>query len=92
MKKAQFGCMHDAGRSRTAEVLSSRLGPSDVRAECAGSAPARKVRENGIDLSAVRARKLLPDMQLRAGRAVTPAAADSAARERLAAAGCVVAA
>ncbi len=62
-----------------AQAFFERLAPGDVRAESAGSSPARQVwpevveamYEVGIDLSDHKARKLLREMQLHADWPVT---------------------
>ena len=59
MKYVLFVCNHNAGRSQMAQAFFERLAPDDVRAESAGSSPARQVwpevvevmSEVGIDLS-----------------------------------------
>ena len=79
MKHVLFVCNHNAGRSQMAQAFFERLAPEDVRAESAGSTPARQVwpevveamREVGIDLAGRRPRKLLREMQLHADWAVT---------------------
>ena len=79
MKYVLFVCNHNAGRSQMAQAFFERLAPDDVRAESAGSNPARQVwpevveamREVGIDLTGRKPKKLLPEMQLHADWAVT---------------------
>ena len=79
MKHVLFVCTHNAGRSQMAEAFFNRSAPEDVRAESAGDAPRKQIwpevitvmREVGIDLSAKRPRKLLPEMQLHADWAIT---------------------
>jgi len=80
MKKVLFVCTHNAGRSQMAEALFNRLAPEDVRAESAGQEPRREgvwpavgevMREIGVDLSAKRPKRLMPEMQLHADWAVT---------------------
>jgi arsenate reductase len=69
-----FVCNHNAGRSQMAQAFFERLAPDDIRAESAGSSPARQVwpevvevmREVGIDLAGRKPRKLLREMQLHA--------------------------
>src|SRR3954454_901058 len=75
MKYVLFVCNHNAGRSQMAQAFFERDAPPDVRAESAGSEPARAVwpdvvevvREVGIDLADRRPKKLLREMQLHAG-------------------------
>ncbi len=79
MKHVLFVCNHNAGRSQMAQAFFERLAPDDLRAESAGSSPAREVwpevvevmREVGVDLAGRRPRKLLREMQLHADWAVT---------------------
>ncbi len=79
MKHVLFVCNHNAGRSQMAQAFFERHAPDDVRAESAGSSPARHVwpevveamREVGIDLSERKPKKLLREMQLQADWAVT---------------------
>jgi arsenate reductase len=79
MKHVLFVCTHNAGRSQMAEAFFNRSAPDDVRAESAGEGPGKEIwpevitamQEVGIDLSAKRPRKLLPEMQLHADWAVT---------------------
>jgi len=79
VKHVLFVCNHNAGRSQMAQAFFERYAPDDVRAESAGSSPAREVwpevveamRDVGIDLSARRPKKLLREHQLQADWAVT---------------------
>jgi arsenate reductase (thioredoxin) len=79
VKHVLFVCNHNAGRSQMAQAFFERLAPDDVRAEPAGSSPARQVwpevvevmSEVGIDLGDRIPRKLLREMQLHADWAVT---------------------
>ena len=79
MKHVLFVCNHNAGRSQMAQAFFERHAPDDVRAESAGSSPARQVwpvvveamREVGIDLAERKPKKLLREMQLQANWAVT---------------------
>ena len=79
MKNVLFVCNHNAGRSQMAQAFFERLAPDDVRAESAGSSPARQVwpevlevmREVGIELAERKPKKLLAEMQLHADWAVT---------------------
>ena len=85
MKYVLFVCNHNAGRSQIAEALFERHAPADVRAESAGSTPAKQVwpnvivamREIGIDLSDRRPKKLTTEMQLHADWAVTMGCGDA---------------
>jgi arsenate reductase (thioredoxin) len=80
-----FVCNHNAGRSQMAQAFFERHAPPDVRAESAGSRPAREVwpsvaeamLEVGIDLSGRRPRKLTVEMQLHADWAVTMGCGDA---------------
>jgi arsenate reductase len=80
-----FVCNHNAGRSQMAEAFFERDGPSDVRAESAGTEPAREVwppvieamREVGIDLAAHKPKRLTPEMQLHADWAITMGCGDA---------------
>ncbi len=84
MKYVLCGCTHNAGRSQMAQAFFERQAPADVRAESAGSEPAREVwpgvaevmREVGIDLTGRRPRKLRLEMQLHADWAVTMGCGD----------------
>jgi arsenate reductase len=79
MKYVLFVCNHNAGRSQMAQVFFELHAPADVRAESAGSDPAKQVwpevveamSEVGIDLSDSRPQKLTVEMQLHADWAVT---------------------
>ncbi len=79
MKHVLFVCNHNAGRSQMAQAFFERLAPDDLRAESAGSSPARHVwpevveamREVGIDLAKRKPKKLLAEMQLHADWAIT---------------------
>ncbi|MEZ5077526.1 MAG: arsenate reductase ArsC [Solirubrobacterales bacterium] len=85
MKYVLFVCNHNAGRSQMAAALFDRDAPADVRAESAGSEPAREVwpgvveamAEIGIDLAARKPRKLVREMQLHADWAVTMGCGDA---------------
>jgi len=85
MKYVLFVCNHNAGRSQMARAFFERDAPPDVRAESAGSEPARAVwpavievmREIGIDLSDRRPKKLLREMQPHADWAVTMGCGDA---------------
>lgn len=85
MKYVLFVCNHNAGRSQMAQAFFERHAPEDVRAESAGSDPARQVwptvvqvmAEVGIDLADRKPRKLLREMQLHADWAVTMGCGDA---------------
>ena len=85
MKYVLFVCNHNAGRSQMAQALFERHAPDDVRAESAGSDPAKQLwptvveamRELDIDLSGRRPRKLTVEMQLHADWAVTMGCGDA---------------
>ena len=84
MKYVLFVCTHNAGRSQMAQALFERYAPADVRAESAGSDPARQVwpdvvevmRELGIDLSRNKPKRLTVGMQLHADWTVTMGCGD----------------
>ena len=85
VKYVLFVCNHNAGRSQMAQAFFERHAPEDVRAESAGSTPARAVwpevvevmREVDIDLADRRPKRLLREMQLHADWAVTMACGDA---------------
>jgi protein-tyrosine-phosphatase len=85
LKHLLFVCIQNAGRSQMAQAFFERLGPEDVRAESAGSEPAREIwpevieamREVGIDLSGRGPKKLTTEMQLHADWAVTMGCGDA---------------
>jgi arsenate reductase (thioredoxin) len=85
MRYVLFVCNHNAGRSQMAEALFESHAPDDVRAESAGSAPAKQLWPNvvqamhelGIDLSDRRPRRLSVEMQLHADWAVTMGCGDA---------------
>jgi arsenate reductase (thioredoxin) len=85
MKHVLFVCNHNAGRSQMAQALFERHAPDDVRAESAGSTPAKQLwpnvveamREIGTDLSGRRPRRLTVEMQLHADWAVTMGCGDA---------------
>ncbi len=85
MKYVLFVCTHNAGRSQIAQALFERHGPDDIRAESAGSDPARQVwpavvevmEEIGIDLSGRNPKRLSVEMQLHADWAVTMGCGDA---------------
>jgi arsenate reductase len=84
MKHVLFVCNHNAGRSQMAQAFFERHAPADIRAESAGSEPARQVwptvveamAEVGIDLSGRKPRKLIRELQLHADWAVTMGCGD----------------
>jgi arsenate reductase (thioredoxin) len=85
VKYVLFVCNHNAGRSQMAQALFERHAPEDVRAESAGSEPAKQLwptvvqamRELDIDLSRRRPKKLTVEMQLHADWAVTMGCGDA---------------
>jgi arsenate reductase (thioredoxin) len=85
VKYVLFVCNHNAGRSQMAQALFERHAPDDVRAESAGSTPAKELwpnvveamREMDIDLAGRRPRKLTVEMQLHADWAVTMGCGDA---------------
>lgn len=85
MKYVLFVCNHNAGRSQMAQAFFECHAPADVRAESAGSNPARQIwpavaeamREVGIDLTGRRPTKLTTEMQLHADWAVTMGCGDA---------------
>ena len=84
MRYVLFVCTHNAGRSQMAQALFERYAPDDIRAESAGSDPARRVwpqvvevmRELDIDLSHNKPKRLSVEMQLHADWAVTMGCGD----------------
>lgn len=85
MRYVLFVCTHNAGRSQIARAFFDRDTPSDLRAESAGTQPARAVwptvveamAEVGLDVSGRRPQKLLVEMQLHADWAVTMGCGDA---------------
>ena len=85
MKYVLFVCNHNAGRSQMAQAFFERHAPGDIRAESAGSTPAREVwptvveamAEVGLDLSGRKPKRLLREMQLHADWAVTMGCGDA---------------
>lgn len=75
----------NAGRSQIAPAFSDRVALADVRAESAGTDPARMIwrevievmREPGIDVSGRKPKRLLCQMQLHADSAVTIGCGDA---------------
>jgi arsenate reductase len=80
-----YVCVHNAGRSQMAAVLTQRLGGDRVRVRSAGSAPGEHVhpvvveamREIGIDLGAEFPKLLTPDAVRAAGVVVTMGCGDA---------------
>ena len=71
MKTVIFACVHNAGRSQMAAAFFNKLAdPSKARALSAGTTPGNRVhrevvavmREEGIDLSRARPRKLTTEL------------------------------
>jgi protein-tyrosine-phosphatase len=85
MKRVLFVCNHNAGRSQIAQAFFDRHAPDDIRAESAGTSPARRVwpevveamAEVGIDLSRRRPTRLTREMQLHADWAATMGCGDA---------------
>ena len=85
MRYVLFVCNHDAGRSQMAQAFFERLAPEDLRAESAGTEPAKAVwpevvdvmQELGIDLSGRKPTKLTREMQLHADWAITMGCGDA---------------
>jgi len=85
VKVVLFVCNHNAGRSQMAQAFFEAMTPDDMRAESAGSNPARAVwpevveamREVGFDLSRRKPAKLSREMQLHADWAVTMGCGDA---------------
>ncbi len=85
MRHVLFVCNHNAGRSQMAQAFFEGLAPEDLRAESAGTEPAKAVwpevvqvmREVGIDLSDRKPTKLTCEMQLHADWAITMGCGDA---------------
>lgn len=85
MKYVLFVCNHNAGRSQMAQAFFERLAPADVRGESAGTAPAREIwpevvevmAEVGIDIAGRKPKKLMREMQLHADWAITMGCGDA---------------
>jgi len=85
MRYVLFVCNHNAGRSQIAQAFSEQLAPVDLRAESAGTEPARQIwpdvvqvmSEVGIDLSGRKPKKLTREMQLHADWAITMGCGDA---------------
>lgn len=85
MKTVVFACVHNAGRSQMAAALFNKLADSAKgRALSAGTSPGGRVhpevvtvmREEGIDLSDARPRKLTPELAAEAQLLVTMGCGD----------------
>jgi arsenate reductase (thioredoxin) len=84
MRYVLFVCNHNAGRSQMAQAFFERLAPQDLRAESAGTEPAKAIwpevmdvmKEVGIDLSDRKPKKLTREMQLHADWALTMGCGD----------------
>ncbi len=85
MKTVVFACVHNAGRSQMAAALFNKLAdPAKGRALSAGTSPGERVhpevvtvmREEGIDLSDARPRKLTPELAAEAQLLVTMGCGD----------------
>ncbi len=80
-----FICNHNAGRSQMAQAFFERFAAEDVRAESAGTEPAREIwpsvveamREVGFDLSGRKPKRLTLEMQLHADWAITMGCGDA---------------
>jgi len=85
VKTVVFACVHNAGRSQMAAALFNKLAdPAKGRALSAGTSPGDQVhpevvtvmREEGIDLSDARPRKLTPELAAEAQLLVTMGCGD----------------
>jgi len=85
MKTVVFACVQNAGRSQMAAALFNKLAdPAKGRALSAGTSPGERVhpevvtvmREEGIDLSDARPRKLTPELAAEAQLLVTMGCGD----------------
>jgi arsenate reductase len=85
LKTVVFACVHNAGRSQMAAALFNKLAdPAKGRALSAGTSPGERVhpevvtvmREEGIDLSDARPRKLTPELAAEAQLLVTMGCGD----------------
>jgi arsenate reductase len=85
MKYVLFVCVHNAGRSQMARAFFDAYAPADIRAESAGSDPAKELyapvveamAEVGIDITGQRPEKLSVEAQLHADWAVTMGCGDA---------------
>jgi arsenate reductase len=85
MKTIVFACIHNAGRSQIAAALFNRLAdPAKARGVSAGTSPGERVhpevvavmREEGIDLSDAKPRKLTPELAATAQVLITMGCGD----------------
>jgi arsenate reductase len=85
MKTVIFACVHNAGRSQMAAALFNTLAnPEKARALSAGTSPGERVhpevvavmREQGIDVSGARPRKLTPELASEAQLLITMGCGD----------------
>jgi arsenate reductase len=85
MKTVIFACVHNAGRSQMAAALFNKLAnPEKARALSAGTSPGERVhpevvavmREQGIDVSGARPRKLTPELASEAQLLITMGCGD----------------
>lgn len=85
MRYVLFVCNHNAGRSQMAQAFFERLAPKDLRAESAGTEPAKAIwpevvevmSEVGVDISDRKPAKLTREMQLHADWAITMGCGDA---------------
>jgi arsenate reductase len=85
MKYVLFVCNHNAGRSQMAQAFFEAVAPPDLRAESAGTEPAKQIwpqvveamREVGIDISDRKPKALAREMQEHADLAVTMGCGDA---------------
>lgn len=85
MRHVLFVCNHNAGRSQMAQAFFEKHAPSDIRAESAGTQPAKRIwptvveamAEVGIDVAGRKPRKLTVEMQLHADWALTMGCGDA---------------
>lgn len=85
MKTVIFACVHNAGRSQMAAALFNKLAnPEKARALSAGTSPGERVhpevvavmREQGLDVSGARPRKLTPELASEAQLLITMGCGD----------------
>lgn len=85
MRYVLFVCNHNAGRSQMAQAFFEQFAPGDLRAESAGTEPAKGIwpevvsvmGEVGIDISDRKPKKLMREMQLHADWAITMGCGDA---------------